>query len=383
MPRIARVAVLEVPYHITQRGNGCRTVFYNDADRLTYLRLLARYAEEHRMNIQAYCLMSNHVHLIAVPQRPDSLRRALERAHAAFARYRNLADDSCGHVWQARCFSCPLDRAHLWRAIAYEERNPVRAGVVDTAEEYRWSSARAHLGRDHADGFLDLGEWQARGGAPAWREALRGGIDEAAFQQQLRDASIHLEQPSGARARLPGVRRAAGAADGAKAATQPPGPAAEESRARNRYSGADEPRNRDLSVLSRVLFPLDADKVDLGVADVFDRVRRKKLEEVGGTARRHIAAVEGHVAVLVAANEVAELDGAINRRPAMRMHRHRIAHGNARIQHAHALILKKQLMMLGRGDHRVQRIGPRPGVRTHSYCFLPSTCLALPPLSSV
>jgi putative transposase len=190
MPRIARVAVPEVPYHITQRGNGCRIVFYNDADRLTYLRLLARAAEEHRMNIQAYCLMSNHIHLIAVPHRPDSLARALGCAHAGFARYRNLSDDSCGHVWQARYFSCPLDRAHLWRAIAYVERNPVRAGMVETAEEYRWSSAQAHLGRDHMDAFLDLGEWQGRAGPRRWREVLRGGFEEAAFQQRLRDASI-------------------------------------------------------------------------------------------------------------------------------------------------------------------------------------------------
>jgi len=159
MSRIARVAVPEVPYHITQRGNGRRTVFYNDVDRQTYLRLLARYAEEHRMRIQAYCLMSNHVHLVAVPQRPESLARALGHAHADFARYRNASDGGCGHVWQARYFSCPLDHAHLWRAIAYVERNPVRAGMVETAEEYRWSSARAHLGRDHLDAFLDLGEW--------------------------------------------------------------------------------------------------------------------------------------------------------------------------------------------------------------------------------
>jgi putative transposase len=190
MSRIARVAVPDVPYHITQRGNGRRIVFYNDVDRQTYLRLLARSAAEHRMNIQAYCLMGNHVHLVAVPQRADSLARALGRAHADFARYRNVSDGSCGHVWQSRYFSCPLDWAHLWRAIAYVERNPVRAGMVEAAEEYRWSSARARLGGPGTEAFLDLGEWWGRYDPPRWREVLGSAVDEAAFQRQLRDASI-------------------------------------------------------------------------------------------------------------------------------------------------------------------------------------------------
>jgi putative transposase len=185
MPRIARVAVPEVPYHITQRGYGRRTVFYNDADRLTYLRLLASAAEEHCMKIQAYCLMSNHVHLVAVPQRPDSLARALGRAHAGFARYRNLSDDSCGHVWQARYFSCPLDRAHLWRAIAYVERNPVRAGMVETAEEYRWQE-RAGASRPRPSGRLS-GSGRVAGalrpsavGRGSARRVRRGGVPAAA-----------------------------------------------------------------------------------------------------------------------------------------------------------------------------------------------------------
>jgi putative transposase len=67
------------------------------------------------------------------------------------------------------------------------ERNPVRAGLVETAEEYRWSSARAHLG--YSDDFLDLGEWLVGSGAAEWREVLRGGIEDESFEQRLRDAS--------------------------------------------------------------------------------------------------------------------------------------------------------------------------------------------------
>lgn len=161
MPRIPRVVIPGIPYHVTQRGNGRRDIFYTAADRQIYLDLLARYAERHQMAIWAYCLMSNHLHLVASPRRPESLARALGRAHAQYARYRNLIDRGCGHVWEARYFSCPLERAHLWRAIAYVERNPVRAGIVDHAEAYPWSSARARLGGVRPD------FWTSRRGKPS------------------------------------------------------------------------------------------------------------------------------------------------------------------------------------------------------------------------
>ncbi len=128
---------------------------------------------------------------------------------------------------------------------------------------------------------------------------------------------------------------------------------------------------------------LDANQVDLHIADVFDRVWRKELGEVCRAARRSLAAIEGDVAVLIAPNKIAGLDCVINRRPAVRMHRHGVAHGNARIQHPHPLVFEDQFMMPWSGNHRVQGIGPRPRIRAHSYCFLPRTCLALPPLSSV
>jgi putative transposase len=189
MSRIARVAIPDVPYHLTQRGNGRRTIFYNDTDRRIYLDLLTRYAEEHRVAVWAYCLMSNHVHIVAVPQRPDSLARALGRTHACYARYRNLVDRGCGHVWEARYFSCPLDRAHLWRAVAYVERNPVRAGVVEAASDYPWSSARAHLGEHPPPPLLHLGVWQTLYDPRQWRLVLREGVDEADFQERIREAS--------------------------------------------------------------------------------------------------------------------------------------------------------------------------------------------------
>ena len=74
-------------------------------------------------------------------------------------------------------------------AMAYVERNPVRAGLVASAEEYRWSSARAHLGCDDEGGFVDLTAWLTRYDPSKWREVLRNGVDEAAFPDRLREAS--------------------------------------------------------------------------------------------------------------------------------------------------------------------------------------------------
>ncbi len=144
MPRIARVAIENVPYHITQRGNARQQVFFDASDYRLYLDLLRVFAGDARLQLTAYCLMPNHVHLIAVPERPDSMASALGRTHANFARYFNLKRITCGHVWQARYFSCPLDQAHLSRAIAYVERNPVRAGLVEQNEQYEWSSVNKY-----------------------------------------------------------------------------------------------------------------------------------------------------------------------------------------------------------------------------------------------
>jgi putative transposase len=145
MSRIPRIVLENIPYHITQRGNGRQQVFFDPYDYQLYLDLLRRYAEDAQLRLRAYCLMPNHVHLIAAPARPNSMASALGRTHADYARHFNLKRRSCGHAWQARFFSCPLDAAHLWNAMAYVERNPVRARIVDEAGQYPWSSAGPHL----------------------------------------------------------------------------------------------------------------------------------------------------------------------------------------------------------------------------------------------
>jgi putative transposase len=146
MSRAARIVVPGFPHHVTQRGNRQCDVFETDADYEAYLRFLKQYADKRGLSIRAYCLMTNHIHLVAVPQREESLGQALRDAHTVYAMYFNSPRQLSGHVWQGRFFSCPLDESSLWAAVRYVERNPVRAGMVGRAETYPWSSAQAHCG---------------------------------------------------------------------------------------------------------------------------------------------------------------------------------------------------------------------------------------------
>jgi putative transposase len=115
--------------------------------------------------------MTNHVHLIALPAREDSLSIMLRRVHGRYAQYYNARSGRSGHLWQNRFFACTLGPCHLWAALAYVERNPVRAGMVGSAGEYRWSSARTHLTGKDEYGILDL-EWWQREGRANWGVCL-------------------------------------------------------------------------------------------------------------------------------------------------------------------------------------------------------------------
>jgi putative transposase len=131
--------------------------------------------------------MSTHIHLVAIPDGKDSVWRSLHRCHGAYATQFNMKHGFSGHLWQARPFSCALDQAHLWAAIRYVERNPVRAGLVDCAVDYPWSSAAAHCGLCQ-DPLLDS-EWIARSEIRDWREWL-GAENEDGVNQRLRDKTF-------------------------------------------------------------------------------------------------------------------------------------------------------------------------------------------------
>ena len=145
MPRIARIVIPGCPHHVIQRGNRRLKVFFSDEDKDLYLGLLRRHAEKHGILIWAYCLMDNHVHIVAVPRARDSLARGIGEAHRKFTNLINIRENWNGYLWQGRFISYPMDGGHLFAAVRYIERNPVRARIVSQAEQYRWSSAPAHV----------------------------------------------------------------------------------------------------------------------------------------------------------------------------------------------------------------------------------------------
>ncbi|MGB7291862.1 MAG: transposase, partial [Thermodesulfobacteriota bacterium] len=124
--------------------NRRETVFFNDDDRICYLGWLKEYSDKHKIEILAYCLMTNHVHLVAVPLKGESLHRVLRPLHMRYAQRINRERGWNGHLWQGRFFSTPLDESYTWTAVRYVERNPVRAGIVRSAQDYKWSSAAGH-----------------------------------------------------------------------------------------------------------------------------------------------------------------------------------------------------------------------------------------------
>ncbi len=133
-------------HHITQRGNRRATIFFDNLDYEKYLELLIRYSAKYMLKIWAYCLMPNHIHLVAVPVNEDSLSRTMRETHHLYAAYLNHCTGNTGHLWQGRYYSCVMDEKHFWAAVRYVETNPVRAGIVQSAEIYPWSSAAAHAG---------------------------------------------------------------------------------------------------------------------------------------------------------------------------------------------------------------------------------------------
>ena len=146
MARPRRCVVPEYPHHIRHRGVRKDAVFHEASDFLVYLRTLKEGCKDHGVRIRAYALMTNHVHLVAIPDRETSLSRALHLAHTEYSAYFNSKYGFVGHLWQSRPGIFLMDDRHMWNCIRYVERNPVQAGMVRRAEDYPWSSAAAHCG---------------------------------------------------------------------------------------------------------------------------------------------------------------------------------------------------------------------------------------------
>lgn len=153
-------------------------MFFTDEDYKLFLTWLKEYCHKHEVDILAYCLMTNHMHLVAVPAKGEGLERVLRPLHMKYAQRINREKGWKGHLWQGRYFSSPLDDEYLWVAIRYIESNPVRARMVRKAEDYRWSSAAGHCKLIEDEVLTRRSEWWERFEEIGdWRKWLAEGED--------------------------------------------------------------------------------------------------------------------------------------------------------------------------------------------------------------
>jgi len=171
MARPRRCVIPQWPHHVVQRGIRKQPTFYEDRDFLVYIRVLRSASRQYNLRIIAYTLMTNHPHLIVVPHDESCISSVLHQAHTEYSTYFNNKYGFKGHVWEGRPKMFPMHESYMWNAIRYVERNPVRARLVERAEDYLWSSAAAHCGlRD--DLLLD-NDFLDKDVIPDWSEWLR------------------------------------------------------------------------------------------------------------------------------------------------------------------------------------------------------------------
>jgi len=170
-------------------------VFFSDGDREEYLSLLAAAAERFGVKFWAWCLMSNHVHFVAVPREADSLARTFGEAHRRYTRLVNFRQKVRGHLFQERFHSCPVQRdGHLLAAARYVETNPVKAGLVERAEEWPWSSAGFNAGRRRSDPLASANPLREMVGS--WRRFL--GAEEKEISEERIERHLRTGRPLGA-----------------------------------------------------------------------------------------------------------------------------------------------------------------------------------------
>jgi putative transposase len=208
MPRLARTVAVGCAHHITQRGNNRQDVFFVDDDRRVYLELLKQQADKYALELFGYCLMSNHIHILATPHKEDSLAKAIGRTHFRYTQYINRFHRRTGHLWQGRFYSCALDERHFWLAMKYVELNPVRARLCRKPWRYEWSSAAAHVDAKARSELLDLSRWYDMISAGQWRNELAAGLSDSDVAR-LR-VSTHTGRPLGSDSFLSKLERLLG-----------------------------------------------------------------------------------------------------------------------------------------------------------------------------
>lgn len=145
MPRRARLAIAGIPWHIIQRGNNRSACFYREYDYLYYLEQLKEQSSKYGCQVHAYCLMTNHVHLLVTPTEKESASLMMKHLGQRFVQYINRSHQRSGTLWEGRFKSCiTQEDRYVISCYRYIELNPVRAGMVTHPQDFRWSSYAAN-----------------------------------------------------------------------------------------------------------------------------------------------------------------------------------------------------------------------------------------------
>lgn len=184
MARPLRVDLPDYTQHIVQRGHSRDLCFASDDDRSAYLEFLGKAAEKYSVDLHAYILMSNHIHLLATPRQTQGITRMMQLLGRQYVRYFNYSYGRSGSIWEGRYKSSLIDSDHYLLACQrYIELNPVRANMTSDPGGHRWSSYRWHglgkpdpLLRDH-DLYLSLGA-TPEDRQSAWRDLFADPLDE-------------------------------------------------------------------------------------------------------------------------------------------------------------------------------------------------------------
>jgi len=141
MARLPRVSPIDVPVHIIQRGNNRQVCFVADEDYAAYAGWLKGYSKKYSVDIHAWVMMTNHVHLLCTPRKTAAISSMMQSLGRSYVRYFNFEYKRSGTLWEGRYKSCLVEEdRYLFEVYRYIELNPVRAGMVSDPGEYRWSS---------------------------------------------------------------------------------------------------------------------------------------------------------------------------------------------------------------------------------------------------
>lgn len=186
MARVARLVFPDVALHIIQRGNNRHACFAHDSDYLTYLSTLRQLSVKHECKVHAYCLMTNHVHLLVTPSRAEACGLLMRDLGRSYVLYFNRRHDRTGTLWEGRFRSCIAESSrYVMACYRYIELNPVRAGMVGEPGSYAWSSHAANVGL-RPDPMLEPHcEYLALANVASRQDAYRG-----LFKQSLDEGMV-------------------------------------------------------------------------------------------------------------------------------------------------------------------------------------------------